>query len=155
MISSIEQIISGGQTGADRAALDWAINSQIKHGGWCPKGRLSEDGYIPLKYQLLETQSFDYAIRTESNIRDSDATAIFSHDEHIINGTALTKTLATKLCKPWLHVCAIMGIKLAAHHLELFILQNDVKILNVAGSRASEEPEVYNFVIEVLNTAFN
>ena len=72
------KIISGGQTGADRAALEFAIKQGIPHGGWCPKGRRSEDGQIDAKYQLQETPSSNYLQRTEWNVRDSDGTVIFS-----------------------------------------------------------------------------
>ncbi len=72
------KIISGGQTGADRAALDWAIRNGIPHGGWCPKGRKAEDGPIEAKYQLQETPSSKYLQRTDWNARDSDGTVIFS-----------------------------------------------------------------------------
>lgn len=64
----IDKIVSGGQTGADRAALDWAIKSRIPHGGWCPKGRLAEDGPIPIRYELTETPSENYLQRTEWNV---------------------------------------------------------------------------------------
>ncbi len=74
----LQKIISGGQTGADRAALDFAIARGIPHGGWCPRGRLAEDGTIPALYQLSETPGPDHAQRTEWNVRDSDGTVIFS-----------------------------------------------------------------------------
>jgi hypothetical protein len=74
----IKKIISGGQTGADRAALDFAIYHDIRHGGWCPKGRLAEDGMIERRYELQETSSKSYPQRTEKNVRDSDGTAIFA-----------------------------------------------------------------------------
>ena len=71
-------ILSGGQTGADRAALDFAIEYGLPHGGWCPRGRLAEDGPIDERYELTETPSHRYAQRTEWNVRDSDATVVFS-----------------------------------------------------------------------------
>ena len=74
----IEKIISGGQTGADCAALDFAIEHGIPHGGWCPGGRLAEDGPIDARYQLKETPSANYTQRTEWNVRDSDGTVVFS-----------------------------------------------------------------------------
>ena len=72
------RIVSGGQTGADRAALDWAIARRIPHGGWCPQGRKAEDGVIEAKYHLTETPSADYIQRTEWNVRDSNGTVVFS-----------------------------------------------------------------------------
>jgi predicted Rossmann-fold nucleotide-binding protein len=71
-------IISGGQTGADRAALDWALQHGIPHGGSCPRGRLAEDGVIPTRYQLQELPSPEYAARTERDVLDADGTVIFS-----------------------------------------------------------------------------
>ena len=97
-------IVSGGQTGADRAALDFAIAHHIRHGGWCPKGRLAEDGRISSIYQLRETPSDRYAERTEWNILDSDATVVFSVSTEVYSGTALTLQLAKRLGKPWLHL---------------------------------------------------
>ncbi|MFA7320285.1 MAG: putative molybdenum carrier protein [Dokdonella sp.] len=70
------KIVSGGQTGADRAALDWAIARGLAHGGWCPNGRKAEDGVMDPRYQLIETQSANYRSRTIANVRDSDATLI-------------------------------------------------------------------------------
>ena len=75
---SVTKFVSGGQTGADRAALDWAIEHKFEHGGWCPLGRLAEDGPIDPKYELTETPTAEYAQRTEWNVRDSDGTVIFS-----------------------------------------------------------------------------
>ena len=97
-------IVSGGQTGADRAALDFAIAHGIAHGGWCPRGRLAEDGPIPSRYQLRETPSRKYAQRTEWNVRDSDATALFTLAPQMQGGTALTPDVAERLGKPWLHL---------------------------------------------------
>ncbi len=71
-------IIAGGKTGADRAALDWACHHHIEHGGWCPKGRLAADGMLPIKYQLIETESAGYRQRTKLNVPGSDATLIFN-----------------------------------------------------------------------------
>ena len=72
------KIVSGGQTGADRAALDWAMAHGVPHGGWCPAGRLAEDGVIDMRYSLKETPQPEYLQRTEWNVRDSDATLIVS-----------------------------------------------------------------------------
>ena len=72
----VKKIISGGQTGVDRAALDAAIKLTIPHGGWIPQGRLTEDGPLPPEYQLQETRSNRYADRTEKNVMDADATEV-------------------------------------------------------------------------------
>src|SRR5438105_2044217 len=88
------KIISGGQTGADRAALDFAIARGIAHGGWCPRGRLAEDGRIEERYQLMETPSKDPIQRTEWNARDSDATLVFSIARQLTGGSRKTVELA-------------------------------------------------------------
>lgn len=96
-------IVSGGQTGADRGGLDAAIQSAVPHKGWCPKGRKSEDGGIPAHYLLTETTSADYRVRTEANVKDSDATVIFTRGD-LEGGSLLTAQMARKRTKPWLHV---------------------------------------------------
>lgn len=94
------KIVSGGQTGADRAGLDWAIKHGIPYGGWCCKGRRSEDGSIPSQYQLQETPSTNYLQRTEWNVRDSDGTVIFSLAERLSGGSLKTLEFAIKHRKP-------------------------------------------------------
>ncbi len=147
----IEKIVSGGQTGVDRAALDWAIKAGVAHGGWCPRGRLAEDGRIPSQYDLTETPSDDYAVRTQWNVRDSDATVIMSLHRSISGGTELTCMLAVASGKPWTHVHADRGIEMAARQVRDFLSENSVKILNVAGPRESEAPDVGRFVMDVLS----
>ena len=100
----LQKIISGGQTGADRAALDFAIARGIPHGGWCPRGRLAEDGTIPALYQLSETPGPDHAQRTEWNVRDSDGTVIFSIAPALTGGSRETAELARQHQKPCLHL---------------------------------------------------
>ena len=148
------KIVSGGQTGADRAALDWAIAHQIPHGGWCPKGRLAEDGIIPSHYNLTETPSFEYSERTQRNVRDSDGTAVFSISEEIFAGTLLTVELAEKYEKPYIHLCKKLIDVDTVNRFQLFLLKFGVVNLNVAGPRASDEPEAYQFVREILDRAF-
>jgi len=94
------KIISDAQTGADRAALDWAIQNQVDHGGWCPKGRKAEDGPIDLLYQLKETPRADYLQRTEWNVRDSHGTVIFTLSEELTGGSKRTAEFAEKHQKP-------------------------------------------------------
>ena len=98
----IKKIISGGQTGADRAALDAAIELGIPHGGWVPKGRLAEDGPIHTKYQVQEMPTDSYTARTEQNVIDSDGTLILSHGE-LTGGSGFTRKMAMKHGKPWYH----------------------------------------------------
>jgi hypothetical protein len=168
-------IISGGQTGADRAALDFAIEHGIAHGGWCPRGRLAEDGRIPASYELTETPSRKYAQRTEWNVRDSDATALFTIGPQVSGGTALAFKLAQWLHKPTLHISrdaiaartansavAAGGASAekkaatteAAANLRQFLDEREVRRLNIAGPRASQEPEIAEFVCRVLQLAF-
>jgi hypothetical protein len=149
----IEKIVSGGQSGADRAALDWAITQGIPHGGWCPKGRVAEDGAIGVQYDLLETPSDRYAERTEWNVRDSDGTVIFSIREQLFGGSLTTLELAKRYQKPHLHLSAAHG-QYAPRALRNWIGANKILVLNVAGPRVSEEPEIARFVEQVLNETF-
>jgi len=146
----IEKIVSGGQTGADRAALDWAIAHGLEHGGWCPKGRRSEDGPIDPRYMLQETPSSGYPQRTEWNVRDSDGTVVFTVNPVLTGGSKTTLDFAMKLKKPCFHVC-LAGQSSPETELLHFIRSNKVRILNVAGPRASKEPEITSFVREVLD----
>jgi hypothetical protein len=152
-------IVSGGQTGADRAALDFAIRHGIAHGGWCPRGRMAEDGPIPARYQLRETPTAKYAQRTGWNVRDSDATVIFTIAAVMQGGTALTRQLADRLGKPWLHLVggdlAAATVDGAAAWLTTFLDEHEVRRVNVAGPRASQEHGVANFVDQVLTSALS
>jgi len=146
-------IVSGGQTGADRAALDFAIRRGIDHGGWCPQGRLTEDGPLAEKYQLEETPSRGYPQRTKWNVRDSDATLVFTLKPKPTGGTALTLKIAADHGKPHLHLCRkeYPIMEQAGQDLLAFIEKHKVKRLNIAGPRASQEPEIGQFVEAVLN----
>jgi hypothetical protein len=148
------KIVSGGQTGADRAALDWAIEHGLPHGGWCPKGRRAEDGPIDGRYQLKETPSADYVQRTEWNVRDSDGTVVFSIAEVLTGGSKKTVELARKHGRPVLHLPKVSGASAAVAALRRFIAEHGIRVLNVAGPRASKEPEVAAFVREVLEKAW-
>lgn len=144
-------IWSGGQTGADRAGLDWAIQHRIAHAGWCPKGRLAEDGPIPAVYQLKETPRKDYLQRTEWNVRDTDATLIFTMDARLSGGSLRTFEFARRQGKPVVHLSANLGVVAAADSVHRCFAEHPVRILNIAGSRASKEPEVGRFVVAVLD----
>jgi len=144
------RIISGGQTGADHAALDFAIERGIPHGGWCPAGRKAEDGSIDPRYNLQETPSSRYVQRTEWNVRDTDGTAVFSIAPVLTGGSKKTVELAHKHRKPVIHIARDGGPASPAQALLRFIQDNKIKVLNVAGPRASKEPEVGAFVKEVL-----
>ena len=147
-------IVSGGQTGADRAALDWALARGRGHGGWCPRGRRAEDGPIPGRYRLRETASEDYRERTEGNVRDSDATVILSLAAELTGGSAFTVELAGVLGKPWLHCSEERdGVAGAATALRELVARHGVRVLNVAGPRASGAPGIERFVAAVLEDA--
>jgi hypothetical protein len=148
----IKKIISGGQTGADRAALDVAIKEGIPHGGWIPKGRKAEDGMLPDKYQLQEIPTASYSKRTEQNVLDSDGTLIVSHGK-LNGGSALTRRLAEKHKRPHIHL-DMNGLSTddAADALRVWIENNRIMILNVAGPRANKDPDIYNETATVLET---
>ena len=147
------KIISGGQTGADRAGLDVAIEIGIPHSGWIPKGRLTEEGKLPVKYKLKETKTANYPQRTELNVIDSDATIIFTHGK-LTGGSALTQSLAKKHDKPCLHIDFDgMSESSAIEIIKNWINEKKIKILNVAGSRASKDPDIYDCVKRVLWSA--
>lgn len=154
-------IVSGGQTGADRSALDFAIEHNIAHGGWCPRGRRAEDGTIEERYDLQETESAKYDKRTKLNVRDSDATVVFTIAEEATGGTALTIRLANQEGKPILHLAqsaqrragTAEAIRADADRLNEFIAGHDVQRLNVAGPRASQEPLVASYVWSVMAAA--
>jgi hypothetical protein len=145
-----QKIISGGQTGADRAALDFAIARGIPHGGWCPCGRLAEDGAIPARYGLTETPSSDYAQRTEWNVRDSEGTVIFSVGTTLAGGSQQTVELAAQHRKPCLHLSQERDGGTAATKLGDFLVKYGIRILNVAGPRESHEPGVAGFTRDTL-----
>jgi hypothetical protein len=152
-------IVSGGQTGADRAALDFAIRHGIPHGGWCPRGRRAVDGQLPACYQLRETPSEDYLQRTEWNVRDSDATWVFSLEEELTGGSKDTVAFAEKLRRPWLHFhpgnwsCHPgPGVRFMRAFAGRY---GDGFRLNVAGPReAADGPSVYQWTFNCLKVAF-
>lgn len=146
----IVRIISGGQTGADRAALDAAIACGVPHGGWCPKGRLAEDGQIPERYHLQESGSEEYAVRTRRNVEAADLTVVFSHGP-LTGGSLLTQQFADELRKPCLH----LDLNENFQGLEKKFPTLGSIVLNVAGSRASDDSAIYDAVytavVELLN----
>lgn len=152
--SGVISIISGGQTGADRAALDFAVAHGIPHGGWCPRGRRAEDGVIGPEYALQETPSSHYSQRTQWNVRDSDATVVFSIRPILTGGTRLTWELAQRLGNPVIHLSRDGGVAPAVTKLREFLEEHQVRTLNVAGPRASQESEIAAFVTAVLLGTF-
>lgn len=146
----LEKIISGGQTGADAAALDWAIANGLQHGGWCPKGRKCETGTIDLKYQLVETSTSGYLARTERNVIDSDATIIFTLSDQLAGGSLRTEGFARKHGKPCFHFRPGVDPKFIGS----FVKRNQVRVLNAAGSRASTAEGIELLVLKAFDAAF-
>jgi len=164
----IIQIVSGGQTGADRGGLDAALYCDIPHGGWCPRGRKAEDGRIPAKYQLREMQTADYLARTEANVVDSDATIVFT-DKGATGGSLRTLEFCLKHGKPWHHVSlATTRREKAVKDITAWLagdpVFNDYEdyaarpptdcTLNVAGSRESKTPGIADAVMRIMIDVF-
>jgi len=152
-LQPISKIISGGQTGADRAALDVALKYGFPHGGWCPKGRIAEDGIISMNYALAEASSKSYLQRTEWNARDADGTVIFTMKPAVSRGSKRTIEFAQKHTKPWLHLYPDMEQD-PVEALHGFVEKHQIRSLNVAGSRSSKEPRLHAWVSEILEAAF-
>ena len=147
---TIKKIISGGQTGADQAGLDVAIKHGLPHGGAIPKGRLTEDGVLPDKYKLEEMTTKSYPKRTEKNVVDSDGTVIFTHGK-LIGGSLLTRKKAVEHVKPVIHLdMDKLSVEDAVDLLKGFMDENGIEVLNVAGSRASKDSEIYGKTLEVV-----
>jgi hypothetical protein len=148
----IRKIVSGGQTGADRAALDAAITLGIPHGGWIPKGRLTENGTLPDKYKLTEMPNTSYASRTEQNVIDSNGTIIISHGP-LSEGSEYTRQMAIKHQRPWLHIdLDQMPAFKSATLISSWIDNNSIEILNVAGPRASKDSQIYSAVLKLIES---
>ncbi len=135
----VRRIVSGGQTGVDRGALNAAIELGIEHGGWCPQGRLAEDGVIPAQYALTETDSADYPARTEQNVVDSDGTLIL-HRGRLSGGTSLTQQMARKHARP----CLTLDLEAVAdvESIRRWLAENNIRVLNVAGPRERSAPGI-------------
>ncbi len=136
----VTRIVSGGQTGVDRAALDVALALGFPCGGWCPRGRLAEDGPIPLRYPLRETESVSYPERTARNVAESDATLIITRSRPV-GGTALTAELARNMGRPYLISRLDQDPELKS--VAEWVCGHGVRVLNVAGPRESQCPGIY------------
>ncbi len=149
------RIISGGQTGVDRAGLDAALAAGLAIGGWCPRGRRAEDGVIPEQYIMREAQTDRYPERTRLNVRDADLTLIFT-DGALEGGSALTAELAHKLHRPLLVLdLAALSVTAAAARLRTWVAEHPTaRVLNVAGPRLSQAPEIPALVRQVLHDVF-
>jgi len=154
--SKLRKIVSGGQTGADCAAWDSAIEAGIATGGFVPAGRQAEDGPIPAKYPgLTETVGPDPTERTRLNVVDSDATLLFSHGPPA-GGSRLTAEFAAEHFKPLIHIdLAAVPLEDGLKRVMDWIEANKIGVLNVAGPRASEDPRVYEAVREFLSELFS
>ena len=133
----ISKIISGGQTGVDRAAHDAAIELGIRHAGFVPKVRLSEDGSIPLKYNIIELENEDYSARTLKNVQYSDGTLIL-HKGEITGGTALTEEFCYLEKKAVQTINILDEFKVIQLNFNMWLETNIITILNIAGPRESE-----------------
>jgi hypothetical protein len=144
------KIISGGQTGIDRAALDAALETGTHCGGWCPEGRLAEDGIIPLCYPLLEFKGAGYKERILQNVTDSDGTAIIYFGTPT-GGTEQTLRFCLDLNKPYLLIDASeLSPERTAKRMLEFVAGHSMTALNVAGPRASEEASAYEYAYQAL-----
>jgi len=150
----VGRIVSGGQTGVDRGALDFAISRGIEHGGWVPKGRKAEVGALPPMYNVRETETRRYAERTRKNVLDSDGTLIV-REGGLSGGTALTKLLALRAGKPLLVIdISRTAIDDGVKVIRLWVEENAISVLNVAGPRESQRPGIYERTRALLELVF-
>lgn len=150
-MTKIAKIVSGGQTGVDRGALDFAIRAGIEHGGFCPKGRLSESGRIPDKYKLTETASSKYPGRTAKNVQTADGTLILSRGKPS-GGTLLTVNFCNSFAKPRLVID--LNRPLDAGAFWSWVAAHGVKTLNVAGPRESKQSGIQKQTCRLLEELF-
>ncbi len=143
----VRKIVSGGQTGVDRAALDVALELDIPCGGWCPRGRRAEDGPLPPRYPLQETPTEEYAQRTIWNVRDSDGTLVLTRGRPS-QGTALTIELAGRLEKP----CLVLDMDQPPHEgtVQAWVTEHRIFVLNIAGPREEKSPGIYRDSVDFL-----
>ena len=154
MKALLNTIISGGQTGVDRAALDIALKLKITCGGWCPKGRLAEDGIIEPRYPLKESFSIKAEIRTKLNVLDATGTLIFIKGDEMDKGTLLTIEMCKMYKKPYL-VLNINDQKMDMLSIfNTWITKFKIGILNIAGPRESSSPGIYTSSFNLLEFLF-
>jgi len=150
-MTAISKIIAGGQTGADRAGLDFALANQIPIGGWCPKGRRAEDGIVPSRYQLKERPASAYQPRTIQNINESDLTVVFARSP-LSPGSRFTLKQCRHQGKKHVWLAGFPDAEADARCLRAAVNQFD-GILNIAGSRESKCPGIHEYVLRVLRLA--
>ena len=148
----LSKVVSGGQAGVDRAALDVALELGLPCGGWCPKGRLAEDGPIESRYPLRETPSQEYGQRTEWNVRDSDGTLIVTRHD-VTGGTAQTIDMAKRLGRPYLVLKLVEPFDESA--VGAWARRNQIRVLNIAGPRESKAPGIYAETVTLLRSALS
>lgn len=152
-----EKIISGGQTGVDQGALDFALMHGLKCGGWCPHGRQCEYGPIPDKYPLKEVEVRDYDERTRRNIMDADATLVITAGGRIEKGTRLTLQWLEEFNRPFFHLDLgdlVKPDEVLLSRAKEWLRSVEVKVLNVAGNRESTSPGIQNVTILLLERVF-
>lgn len=144
----LTQIVSGGQTGVDRAALDFGLDNKIAVGGWCPKDRYAEDGPIDARYPLRETEQAEVAFRTEFNARDSDGSLVLV-ENHLMRGTGYTRQMAMKHEKPyWIQP---VDVPFDKEGFARWLIANNIRVLNIGGPRESDQPgSVYDIARALL-----
>lgn len=144
----LKKIVSGGQTGVDRAALDFGLDNKIAVGGWCPKDRYAEDGPIAARYPLTETEQAEVTFRTEFNVRDSDGSLVLV-ENHLMRGTGYTREMAIKHEKPyWIQP---VDVPFDKDGFARWLIANDIKVLNIGGPRESDQPgSVYDIARALL-----
>jgi len=149
------KIISGGQTGVDRAALDAALRHGIECGGWCPAGRLDEFGRIPDRYPVTELEHGSFVERTLQNVKDSDGTVIIYLDE-LRGGTEQTVRFSIEQHRPRKLInAAEVSVQRAAQLVAEFVREEKISTLNVAGPRQSEWPQGYDYAFQVLDISLS
>ena len=148
---TLQKIVSGAQTGVDRAALDVAMALGVPCGGWVPRGRIDEHGRIPDRYpNLAETESTDFNERTTANVRDSTGTLIVSRGS-LTGGSLFTQQAAIEMGRPYLHLdLTAMTRDESATSLNEWLGAKNIEVLNVAGPRESKDPNLYPQVVTLL-----
>ncbi len=147
---TLKRIVSGGQTGTDRAALDAALDHGFPAGGWCPEDHKAEDGAIPGRYPVKALPGAGYRQRTKQNVIDSDGTLVIYFD-WLFGGTEETVAFCIKEKRPYLLIdAAEVSVDRATEKTRVFIRELNIGVLNVAGPRASDEPEAYGYAKSVI-----